>query len=176
MIARMYEPTPEAYQLEEILLAYGGTDLVWVDDPDIDMLLEQGELLPAATVAHLQMDPGDVGKCHTNSAFCLTYMLANIPGDLDEAVWDGNYAAADQQDLVQLWTGYVLEPETKQDGKWRSHSWVMYRGALIETTSPRGAYFGCRAPNLAGRLQYALENFDDPYDSDFAEGFDEDDE
>lgn len=135
------EKTPDTYYppcpgfpgstLENRLLSIGGK-MVLLDpgDPDLDNILERGELLrDGRKTAFIQGRPG---KCHANAAY------------LSEADED-----------MRVMTGYALS----KDGVWRRHSWVIDTedNIFIETTEPREKYYGFQMTKEESR-RFAKEN------------------
>jgi hypothetical protein len=100
--------------LESKLLAIGGTRVVPLPDPHIDLLIQQGQVIAGEPAKKVR---GRQCKCHRNVA--LRY-LAN-PG------------------AYQIATGYGL---TFDDGLWQQHSWLWDGERVMETTVMRDVYFG----------------------------------
>lgn len=110
-------PVP-LFPLEQKLLLFGGTRLIFRYEPDLKILLKRGELFdePAELV------PGESGQCHLNVA----------------QLWN------EHKGEFSIVTGYALS----EDNLWRQHSWLIrdkpaagqYR--LVETTARRVKYFG----------------------------------
>jgi hypothetical protein len=110
-------PVP-LFPLEQKLLLFGGTRMIFRYEPDLKLLLNRGELFdePAELV------PGEPSQCHLNVA----------------RLWN------EQKGEVSIVTGYALS----EDNLWRQHSWLIHeklttgRYRLIETTVKRVKYFG----------------------------------
>lgn len=116
-------PDEKLNKLKHILLDIGGFSACLYPDEDINKLLSvRSELLDGKTALH---NPGLPNQCHFNSA----------------QLW------VDKKDKLLLYTGYALS----DDGMWREHSWcVVDDGSLtvIETTTPRLAYFGFQLSDM----------------------------
>jgi hypothetical protein len=98
--------------LTEIILAHGGKAVV----PPLSIEPDMAELLTGSCVERpVRMAPGRANQCHETAA------IAWCDGKLDAIV-----------------TGYALS----NDGLWRQHSWGLSKGAVIEPTEKRLAYFG----------------------------------
>jgi hypothetical protein len=106
---------PKERKLSKILLQFGGEDACCNGlDPDIDLILKQGQIwLGGDNVIHI---PQESRQCHANA---LNLYLAN-------------------KDLYSLATGYYL----LEDGMWRSHTWCVYQGKVVESTIPAILYYG----------------------------------
>jgi hypothetical protein len=100
--------------LESKLLAIGGTRVVPLPDPYIDLLIQQGQVIAGEPAKKIR---GRRCQCHRNVA--LRY-LAN-------------------PDAYQIATGYGL---VASDGWWRQHSWLWDSERVLETTVVRDVYFG----------------------------------
>ena len=104
--------------LERKLLMYGGIRLVYRHEPDLQLLLERGELLEGCT----ELVAGESRQCHLNAA----------------RLW------IKQRKELAIVIGYALS----EDGLWRQHSWLIRHkpdpgeACLIETTLRRVKYFG----------------------------------
>lgn len=82
-------------------------------DTEADRLVDDGTLVDGDTAV---VEPMGARECHRNAA----RLWATRPG-------------------TGIGTGYCLD----RDGLWRQHSWaVTPAGGVVETTSPRHAYFG----------------------------------
>ena|SRR5579883_1421364 len=122
-------PVP-LFPLEQKLLLFGGTRMVFRYEPDLKLLLKRGELFdePAEFV------PGEASHCHLNVA----RLWREYKGD------------------VSIGTGYALS----EDDLWRQHSWLIrekpiagqYR--LIETTIRRVKYFGVILTEAEAKVFY----------------------
>ncbi len=108
-------PVP-LFPLEQKLLLFGGTRMIFRYEPDLKLLLDRGEVFdePAELV------PGEPSQCHLNVA----------------RLWN------EQKGEVSIVTGYALS----EDDLWRQHSWLIRekliarQGRLIETTVKRVKY------------------------------------
>src|SRR5262249_7341694 len=100
--------------LEAKLLAIGGSRVVPEPDPDIDLLVQHGQVMAGKPPKKVRGRPS---MCHHNVA--LRYL-------------------ADPR-TYQIATGYVL---TAEDGLWRQHSWLWDGKRVVETTVERDVYFG----------------------------------
>lgn len=106
------------FPLEQKLLAYGGIRLVSRYEPDLQLLLERGELFEDQA----DIVPGGSRQCHFNAV----------------RLWSA------QREALAIVTGYALS----EDGLWRQHSWLLRQkpdpgeARLIETTIRRVKYFG----------------------------------
>jgi len=105
--------------LEQRLLTYGGTRLVYVGEPHLDQLLTRGQAYAGSAKA---VPGGQPSRCYTNTA------------DL----WESHRAE------LRIVEGYGLS----EDCWWRRHSWLVRehprprQGRLIETTVRRSCYYG----------------------------------
>ena len=104
--------------LRKKLLAFGGEQVCLYPDEDHNKIMERGQLwLPD----RMEFELKDQNRCHQNCAY----------------KWKEN---PDRKFTIA--TGYALS----KDGMWRLHSWLVERKprstTIIETTSPRIAYFG----------------------------------
>ena len=114
----MYTVPIPLLPLEQRLLSYGGTRLVYVGEPHVDELLTRGKAYsgPAKAI------PGQPSRCYTNTA------------DL----WEFH------RNELRIIEGYGLS----EDGWWRRHSWLLRerprarQRSLIETTVRRERYYG----------------------------------
>jgi hypothetical protein len=110
-------PVP-LFPLEQKLLEYGGIRLVYRDEPDLQLLLERGEIFDEQA----DLVGGETGQCHLTVA----------------RLW------REQKEAFMIGTGYALSA----DGLWRQHSWLFRRqpapgeNRLVETTLKRVKYFG----------------------------------
>jgi hypothetical protein len=100
--------------LEAKLLAVGGTRVVPLPDPHIDLLIQQGQVIAGEPAKKLR---GRQSQCHHNVA--LRYL--------------------DNPFTYRIATGYGL---TAADGLWRQHSWLWDGKRVVETTVVRDVYFG----------------------------------
>ena len=100
--------------LEAKLLAVGGTGIVPLPDPYIDLLIQQGQVIAGEPARKVR---GRQCQCHQNVA--LRYLA-----------YPRTY---------QIATGYGL---TAADGLWRQHSWLWDGKRVVETTVVRDVYFG----------------------------------
>lgn len=108
--------------LKNLLLDVGGRGFCnpWMDEPHIDPLLSRGMFWKGDEA---YFNYGAPNRCHSNAS----------------CAWMQN------RERVVIATGYALS----DDGLWRQHSWYfdLFGSdsggvALVETTSPRIAYFG----------------------------------
>jgi hypothetical protein len=81
-------------------------------DTEMDRLVDDGTLTDGSLAV---LEPMGARKCHRNAAL----------------LWD-------ERPGTGIGTGYCLDG----DGLWRQHSWAVTDGTVVETTSPRAAYFG----------------------------------
>ena len=100
------------------LLSFGGSEVCMVGyDEDVGDIINRGQLWYGDRI---HMMRGQPSQCHRNACYC----------------WEAN------QDKAVLCTGYALS----EDGMWRCHSWLVElrprKNRIVETTSPRVAYFG----------------------------------
>ena len=118
---------PDFARLEERLLQVGGVMLVPPDgiEEDLDKILDRGEAFDGRNAL---LRRGQPIACHANSA----------------ALWETH------PERYMICTGYALS----KDGLWRQHSWVLdgHLRRLIETTTVRLAYFGCRLDGLEAEV------------------------
>ena len=105
--------------MRDRLLSFAGEEacMEFVDE-DFPKLQERGQLWYGDRI---QMMPGEPSQCHSNSAL----------------LWEVNKRRA------VMATGYALS----NDGMWRQHTWCVTVGedggpVVVETTTPRIAYFG----------------------------------
>ena len=103
---------PEILILRQILLEFGGAELVAPPefDSDLPSLLADGYLMPG-TVTEVSMGKS---ACHQNVA----------------VLWR-------QGALSGIGTGYALSGDL-----WRQHSWGVKNDFIVETTAARLKYFG----------------------------------
>ena len=103
---------PEILILRQILLEFGGAELVAPPqlDSDLPSLLADGHLMPGA-VTEVSMHKS---ACHQNVA----------------ALWR-------QGGLKGIGTGYALSGDL-----WRQHSWGVTDDGIVETTARQFKYFG----------------------------------
>jgi hypothetical protein len=117
--AIMYTVPVPLLPLEQRLLSYGGTRLVYVGEPHVDELLTRGRNMPGPAKA---IPGGQPSRCYTNTA------------DL----WESHRGE------LRIVEGYGLS----EDGWWRRHSWLLRerprprQRSLIETTVKRSRYYG----------------------------------
>ncbi len=98
--------------LENRLLAYGGSRMVYLPEPHLVGLLSHGQVFDGRVV----LKRGLPNRCHENVA----------------ALWNKNRSTS------AIVTGYALS----DDGLWRQHSWLLRKQHVIETTMRRERYFG----------------------------------
>jgi hypothetical protein len=117
--AIMYTVPIPLLPLEQRLLTYGGTRLVYVGEPHLDQLLTRGQAYAGPAKA---VPGGQPSRCDTNTA------------DL----WESH------RDELRIVEGYGIT----EDGWWRRHSWLVRerprprQRRLIETTVRRSCYYG----------------------------------
>lgn len=110
-----------ADKLRAKLLSLGGTDVDrdMPSDPDLPEIVASGKVWPHRGAVFKRGKPVN---CHANVArLCL------------------------QDEGVIPVTGYALSA----DGLWRSHSWAVKDGRVIETTQRRVGYFGVEVPRVS---------------------------
>lgn len=106
------------FPLEQKLLTYGGTRLIYRYEPDLKKLLKNGDIFNEV----VEFVPGESRQCHGNTAH----------------IWNEN------QDTFSIATGYALS----EDNLWRQHSWLSGTNSITgqryiaETTIKRIKYFG----------------------------------
>ena len=110
-------------KLADRLLSFGGSSVcLFEEEEDLENIMTFGQLWYGKTV---RMKKGRPNGCHSNSA----------------ELYSANRNALDSSRLM-ICTGYALSG----DGMWRQHSWLAWIKArsvtLVETTTPRIAYFG----------------------------------
>lgn len=137
--------TPALGILRDRLLAIAGDRVALRHEPDLAAILESGvsfdvgdldvaELNATARSANVELRPGPVSRCHSNASYLASVLNAGI-----------------------LVTGWALS----DDACWRQHSWVTASdGRIIETTTPRVAYFGVPITDPADLVEFAWENWD----------------
>jgi hypothetical protein len=103
---------PELKLLQDKLLALGGDWVALQPEPDLNSLLNEGQLIKGKVVLK-RMTPC---KCHSNCA----------------QIWDKN------PKTFRIATGWALS----QDGIWRQHTWLLKEKTVIETTEPKTMYYG----------------------------------
>lgn len=124
-------PVP-LFPLEQKLLSYGGTRMIYRSEPDLKKLLRSGAVFDEAA----ELIAGEEGTCHANAS----------------RIWHEN------QEELAIGTGYALS----DDGLWRQHSWLVrkepiagqYR--LLETTIKRIKYFGIILTRSEAQEFYAM--------------------
>ncbi len=101
-------------ELEAKLIEHGGTDMVYMEEPDLDLLLQDGKLF---SISGVRMMRGVPNHCHINVL-----------------------AMCDYDAGIVVCTGYGLD----DDERWRQHSWLFDRTSctIIETTYKFEKYFG----------------------------------
>lgn len=110
-------PVP-LFALEQKLLAYGGTRMIYRHEPDLKPLLKRGEVFDEPT----EFLSREAHYCHSNVA----------------QLWNEN------RETLAIVTGYALS----DDGLWRQHSWLIRKNPdpgqyrVLETTLKRVKYFG----------------------------------
>jgi hypothetical protein len=109
---RTLQAMPELKPLQDKLLALGGDWVALQSEPDLEALLDKGQLIRGKVI----FEPMQSCQCHSNCAqlwdkYPKTYMIA---------------------------TGWAL----CTDGIWRQHTWLLKGKAIIETTEPRTLYYG----------------------------------
>lgn len=137
------EVNPKMLELRDRLLSFGGHEACTpVTDPDIDLILSNGQLWFGDICI---LKKGAPSQCHSNAS------------RLFEAHASRNGEGSGSRQTVTIATGYALSP----DGLWRQHSWVMLRKPrslkVIETTHPRVLYFGVAMTAAAAR-EFAYQN------------------
>lgn len=118
--AYFFKQHPIAQLLKDVLLGIGGEQVIWTNsEPHLMQLIKDGARFP---LHQIKLFKGKDNRCHTNVA---------------QMFLDKNVGIA---------TGYGLS----SDGLWRSHSWgvSMDGKRVIETTSPRTAYYGVQLQEM----------------------------
>lgn len=126
---------PLVLKLRDRLLQFGGEQACMpCFEPDIRELLTRGQIWYGDIMT---MRKGRPCKCHANSA----------------VLWNKN------PDTMKLVTGYALS----DNGMWRQHTWCVKVGIrknrVVETTTPRIAYFGYVLTEEESRLFYERNAF-----------------
>lgn len=103
----------ELVKLRNQLLNIGGNEVVPTHEPDIDLLLSDGQVFDPLDIVQYNMRPS---HCHQNCR----YLYQNNPA------------------VTEIATGWALS----NDSLWRQHSWGMRGDEIAETTKPRETYFG----------------------------------
>lgn len=120
--AEVLSHSPALRELRDRLVSILGKWVVLpAQEEDLKKILRRGELMVGGPHGGKPlMRRGAKCQCHSNSAGC----------------WDAN------RDMLELCTGYGLSA----DCCWRQHSWCWYAGKkrVVETTTPRIAYYGFR--------------------------------
>lgn len=116
--SRCPEKLEAMIKLRDFLLSFGGSEVCMPDyDEDAKRIVERGQLWYGDRVHTVR---GRRSQCHANAA----------------SRWMAN------REKTVLCTGYALS----EDGMWRCHSWLVELRArknyIVETTTPRMAYFG----------------------------------
>ncbi|XHH08864.1 MAG: hypothetical protein ACFCUE_15065 [Candidatus Bathyarchaeia archaeon] len=109
---KVLKELPELGLLNDRLLSLGGDWVALQPEPDLEMLLEKGQLFKGKVV----MKPMTACKCHRNCA----------------KIWGDNLKT------YRIATGWALS----DDGIWRQHTWLMKNAFIVETTSVRILYYG----------------------------------
>lgn len=105
---------PKFEELRKILLEIGGEEVVPLPEPNLEKLIEEGEVFDGK-VKYVE---GATNQCHEN----VLEMYRSDDGDGD------------------ICTGWGL---TRQDALWRQHSWFLSsEERIMETTTPRHVYYG----------------------------------
>jgi hypothetical protein len=105
--------------LEQRLCAHGGMYMDNRYEPDLDLLLQCGEIFEGT----VELVPGEPRQCHANTA----------------RLWQQN------PDTFAIAIGYVISKDSQQ---WIQHSWLIRKQPtaeqhrIIETTTERIKYFG----------------------------------
>lgn len=103
-------------KLKERLLEIGGTSVVWMPDPDLEMVAKDGREF---SIVGRKMIAGQHNRCHQNTA--------------------DNFLRRKKMSIA---TGYALS----NDGKWRQHSFgvelVKKKEVVIESAVKFERYFG----------------------------------
>lgn len=107
------EREPQLVQLRNELLSHGGVEVVPNKEPDLELILEQGDIIKPIEVLNYNMQDS---QCHRNARALY----------LDDA------------SVTDVGTGWALS----EDGLWRQHSWAMRGDELVETTQDRELYYG----------------------------------
>ncbi len=106
------ETMPELKPLQDRLLFFGGDWVALQPEPDLEALLNKGQLIKGKVI----FKPMAKCRCHSNCA----------------QIWDKH------PKTCKIATGWVLST----DGIWRQHTWILKNEAIIETTEPRTSYYG----------------------------------
>jgi hypothetical protein len=107
------EKQPKLVKLRNKLLSISGTEVVPSKEPDIDLLLNQGDIIDPIEIININMQDS---QCHRNSR--ILYL--------------------DDPAVTEIGTGWALSG----DGLWRQHSWAMRGDEIVETTNNREKYYG----------------------------------
>lgn len=114
--AEVFRMAPQAKELKEQLLGFGGERVIWhFSELYLEELLKEGRRFKGSA-ARLQL--GRPCNCHGN--------VAEL------------YLTGFAKQNTSIASGYALSA----DGLWRQHSWGLKRPHIIETTSPREMYYG----------------------------------
>jgi hypothetical protein len=109
---------PRFPELEAKLLSLGGTRVVPLPEPHLDLILERGRVFAPAGRKRLRRE---LHRCHQHAA-----------------LFYAEHHALDHGGTREIVTGYGLY----ENGIWAQHSWLWDGARVIETnTSPR-LYFG----------------------------------
>jgi hypothetical protein len=103
---------PELKLLKDRLLSIGGDWVALQPEPDLEILLKEGQLFKRKVI----IKPMAICQCHKNCA----------------KLWGEN------PKTYKIITGWALSA----DGIWRQHTWLLKKAAILETTSHRVAYYG----------------------------------
>lgn len=117
MIEGEVQPPSDVNTLTMKILKYGGESVcVKLPEPDMNLLLKKGDLIPFKWVKH---EIGEDNSCHSNSS----------------RLWFR------QKRNFYICTGYGL---TEDDQMWRQHTWLIdkQKETITETTEEREKYFG----------------------------------
>lgn len=133
-LKRVAKTQPEVWDLREILLGLGGTELVVMPPQEgfdiwIPLLVKKGSVMAFPVEFRRMIE----SNCHGNvETLCHR-----------------------RKELTGIGTGYALSDD---DGLWRWHSWGILNNParIVETTSFRVRYYGLQFPtefrNFCGRL------------------------
>jgi len=98
--------------LNDRLLSLGGDWVALQPEPDLELLLKEGQLFNGKVFVKSMA----VCQCHKNCA----------------KLW------GDNPKTYNIATGWALSA----DGIWRQHTWLLKKTVILETTSPQVAYYG----------------------------------